>query len=140
MKAIVRFFRRFLRQEHGSTAVEFALVAIPCLLIIFGVMEAGRVAWIVNGVQYAVEDTSRFAAINNDLVTADFQDYAEARLQEMSISSDGLLVNTNIVTSSGIDFIEVDASYAVSTMLNMFLPGDFGVFTFNSSVRKPVVD
>jgi len=37
------FARRFLRVERGATAVEFALVSLPMLVMVFGLLELARV-------------------------------------------------------------------------------------------------
>lgn len=36
---------RFLRDRSGASAVEFALVATPFLLLVFGIVEFGRYQW-----------------------------------------------------------------------------------------------
>lgn len=38
-------FRRFLAGTHGASAVEFALVVVPFLLLLFGIIEVGRAFW-----------------------------------------------------------------------------------------------
>ncbi len=40
-----RRFGRFLRDAGGATAVEFALVAVPFLMLLVGGVEFGRMAW-----------------------------------------------------------------------------------------------
>lgn len=37
--------RHFLRDRSGASAVEFALVAVPLLMLIFGTIEYGRLMW-----------------------------------------------------------------------------------------------
>lgn len=133
-------FRKYKTDENGTTAVEFGLVAIPFLLMIFGVMEAGRMAWTMNGIQYAVEETTRYASLNSDLTTENFQDYAEDKLSEMLMSSDSLQITFSTLTSNGIDFVEIDADYTHTTMLSGFLPYGFGNIEFDRSVRKPLIN
>ena len=43
--------RGFRRANNGTTAVEFAMVALPLLLLIFGVIEFGRALWARQGLQ-----------------------------------------------------------------------------------------
>ncbi|MCB1650883.1 MAG: pilus assembly protein [Alphaproteobacteria bacterium] len=137
---LFQFLNSYSRNRDGATAIEFALVAIPFLLIIFGVMEGGRLVWSMNAVQYAVEETSRYAALNPDLSTSAFQEYALDRLADMYVPGEALTLSSSTVTSNGIDFVQVDGQYTYATMLGSFLPGDFGDFDFQSSVRKPLVE
>lgn len=134
------FLKKYRGDQSGATAVEFALVAIPFLVMIFGVMEAGRVVWTMNGIQYAVEETSRYAALNSDLTSDDFQTYAAEKLSGMAISTGPLQITSSVVTSNGISFVEIDGSYQISTLTSNFLPGDFGNLDLEVSARKPVVD
>ncbi|MCB1783614.1 MAG: pilus assembly protein [Alphaproteobacteria bacterium] len=132
-------FGRFWCGTQGATAVEFALVALPFFLMMFGVVEAGRIVWTMAGVQYAVEETSRYAALNSDLDEATFQTYAATKLSGMMVTSDGLEISSDFYTANGVDFVEVGGVYPVSPILDIF-PDGFGAFSFSASARKPVVD
>ena len=55
--------RRLIRDRHGSTAVEFALVATPLFLLMFGIMEFGRMAWTQAALDFAVQESARCAAV-----------------------------------------------------------------------------
>jgi Flp pilus assembly protein TadG len=50
--------------RDGTAAVEFALIAIPLFLFLFGVLEMGRVLWLQNALHYSVEEASRCAAVD----------------------------------------------------------------------------
>lgn len=58
--------RRFavVRSRNGTAAIEFALMAIPLFLFIFGIIEVGRALWLQNALHYSVEEASRCAAVN----------------------------------------------------------------------------
>lgn len=137
---IRKSFQLYKRDESAIAGVEFALVALPFLLMIFGVMEAGRLIWSVNGVQYAVEQTARYASLNSDLTNEDFQSYAEDQLSDMAVSTDTLDLQFSVVTSNGINFVVVDASYTYSAMVGEFLPSGFGDYDFTTTARKPVIN
>jgi Flp pilus assembly protein TadG len=48
---------------RGSAAIEFALVATPLLLLLFGTMEFGRMLWTWQAMQLAGDQTARCVAI-----------------------------------------------------------------------------
>ena len=60
MRALVQA----LRCRRGNAAIEFALIAPVFLALIVGVMEVGRILWIQNTLQQAVERAARCATVN----------------------------------------------------------------------------
>ncbi len=58
-KALGRVLRRFKRDRKGSTAVEFALVLVPFLLLTVGTLEIALIHLSRSALTVAVEDTSR---------------------------------------------------------------------------------
>src|SRR5215207_9692729 len=64
MKLFSRYFSLFRFSTSGSTAVEFALVIPVFLLVLFGSIEYGRLLWVQNAIQYAVERAARCAAMS----------------------------------------------------------------------------
>lgn len=133
-------FNKYIASEDGATAVEFSLVVLPFMLLSLGIMEAGRIAWTVNSVRYSIEETNRYASINSGLDAQAIEQYARGKLTGMMISSDALQILSTVSTANGIDFIEVEGSYEVSTSLTGFIPGDFGKFNFTTTARKPVIN
>jgi Flp pilus assembly protein TadG len=55
----VRLARRFIRQEDGATAVEFGMVALPFLALIFAILETALVFFANQTLEAAVSDSSR---------------------------------------------------------------------------------
>lgn len=49
----------FARADDGATAIEFALVAIPFLILVFGIIELGLVLLVSIGLENAVIDVGR---------------------------------------------------------------------------------
>src|ERR1700757_1402348 len=56
---------KFLKNDRGATAVEFALVILPVLLFIFGIMQTAYVLWIDNLLHVSVDTAARCAAVNS---------------------------------------------------------------------------
>src|SRR5579872_6503783 len=59
----VRTLRALAHDSHGATAIEFALVAPALCMLIYGVMEFGRLAWTQSALNFAVEEAARCASV-----------------------------------------------------------------------------
>jgi Flp pilus assembly protein TadG len=53
--------RLLFRDRLGSSAVEFAFVAPPLLLLLLGGVEVGRLVWTQSALHFAVEEAARCA-------------------------------------------------------------------------------
>lgn len=58
-------------RERGAAAVEFALVAILLLTLVFGIAEFGRMWWLQSNLAAAARDGAREMAIKNDQAMAE---------------------------------------------------------------------
>jgi len=56
---VYRLTRRFMRRQDGSAAVEFSIVALPFLALIFAIMETALVFFAGQTLETAVADASR---------------------------------------------------------------------------------
>ena len=56
---------KFVRDESGTTALEFALTAPVFFLFIFGIIEIGLLLWTQIGIQHGAEMAARCASINS---------------------------------------------------------------------------
>ncbi|MDB5480327.1 MAG: TadE family protein [Caulobacteraceae bacterium] len=63
IRAPIDTLHRLVRDRRGTTAVEFALVAPALCLLIYGVMEFGRLAWTQSALNFAVEEAARCASV-----------------------------------------------------------------------------
>jgi Flp pilus assembly protein TadG len=74
---------------RGVAAVEFALILLPLLLMVLGIIDGGRMLWTQNSLQYAVEQAARCAVVNTTTcgTTAQIQSYAASMVYGMSLSS-----------------------------------------------------
>lgn len=59
----------FLKEEHGTTAAEFALVLPAALLLFFGIIDGGRYMWEVNRLEKAVQMGTRTAVVTGVVPT-----------------------------------------------------------------------
>lgn len=73
-------FRTFSRDQRGATAVEFALVAVPLALVLFGTVEYGRLEWTRSALVSAANAAARCMGIpQTECSTAGSYDVARAR-------------------------------------------------------------
>lgn len=70
--------RHLFRSCAGTTALEFALVALPFVMLLLGVIDFSRFIWTQSTLQFTVEKAARCAAVNTTIcgTTAQMQNYA----------------------------------------------------------------
>jgi Flp pilus assembly protein TadG len=56
--------QRFLSNNSGTTAIEFALVLPVYLIVILGIFATSLMLWEENSIQYAAEQAARCASVN----------------------------------------------------------------------------
>ena len=56
---------QFLRNNRGSSAVEFALVALPVLTFILGIIQTSWLMWVDNLLHVSVDTAARCGAVNS---------------------------------------------------------------------------
>jgi Flp pilus assembly protein TadG len=57
--------KKFLRNNHGGAMVEFALVSLPIVLFIFGIMQTAWIVWADNLLQVSVDTAARCGAVGS---------------------------------------------------------------------------
>jgi Flp pilus assembly protein TadG len=81
-------------RDHGAAAVEFALVAVLLLTLVFGIAEFGRMWFLQSSLAAAARDGARTMAIKND------QTEAEAAAQAV-FTADGGPTSISITPATG---------------------------------------
>ncbi|MGE3644888.1 MAG: TadE/TadG family type IV pilus assembly protein [Beijerinckiaceae bacterium] len=106
-----RLLRRFGRNKDGATMVEFALVSIPFLGLLFAIFETAFVFFVTQGVDAAVNDAARLVMTgqlqyNSDVKSAsDFRtkvlcrSAADGRILPSFINCDDLIVHIDKAAS-----------------------------------------
>ena len=65
-----RFLRRLVSDQHGATAVEFALIALPLATLLMGGFDLGHQAYIRSVMQGALTDAARRASVQDPEIAA----------------------------------------------------------------------
>jgi Flp pilus assembly protein TadG len=75
------------RAQAGTALVEYALVLPVLLMLVFGVMQLGAMAWTQAAISYAVQEAARCAAVRPDLCgdAGSVQTYAAAQTLGLAI-------------------------------------------------------
>ena len=116
---------RLARDQRASTAVEFAIVVGPLILLLFGVVEFGRALWRLNALHYSSEEAARCAS-NNPAVCG-----TSREIQSFAASRSGADYNVEVftVTSAACGNL-VTASYP----MNLMIP--FGSYSVTLQARS----
>ena len=97
------FLSRFRRNEDGTTAIELALVAVPFLGLIFGIMAAGLYFFVTFSMENAVERAARLIrtgqAQTDAMTTAQFKQEVCSRAPAFVDCDDKVRVNVTVFTS-----------------------------------------
>lgn len=132
MKSIRNYFLR----DDGATAVEFGMVSLLFISFLFGIIELSRVFWTLNTLQYAIEDTARYALVHEDATNSDLLAHAADSMSGIQVATANLAVTTSTSTIAGIRFIEVQGSYEFE-MLVPGLTGVVGPLILTAQARAP---
>ena len=92
----------FLRNERGASAAEFALVLPLLLLLMFGIIDAGRYMWEHNRAEKATQMGTRFAVVT-ELVPD--TNTAGSGLEGYNFSAQGGIAAGETVPTSSFDYV-----------------------------------
>lgn len=101
--------RRRLKDERGSVAVEFGLIAPIFFLLVFGIIDFGRAFYTSHDLAAAVREACRFASTLEDPLGADAP-LIRARAQYFALSFGGEAVTDAQIE---IDFDGVDVTVRI---------------------------
>ena len=126
-----RIARRFVRQQDGAAAVEFALVAAPFLALTFAILETAFVFFAGQTLEAAAADSARLImtgqAQSAGFTAGDFKNAVCARIFALFDCANGVFVDVKTYSS----FASVNTASPVSNgQLNTgsmtYSPGDVG--------------
>lgn len=134
MALLRKYLGRLRNDASGSMAVEFAFVAPVLLIAMIGIAELGRMFWARHSLEYAVQETARWAMIDKTATTTALQDYTNQKMGWTD--TDHLTVVVQFTTESGKAYASVTATYHFVMMLG-FLGIDPFNFTTSAHVPRP---
>jgi len=120
--------RRILTDTRGALAVEFAIAAPIFLIFVMGLVDFGRLYWIKSTMQFAVEQTARFAMVNPATTTTALEAYAATQS-----TFDDITFNATTSALGGINFRTITASYTFSFLIPIVPTGDIALAAKSST-------
>ncbi|HTJ56396.1 MAG TPA: TadE/TadG family type IV pilus assembly protein [Devosiaceae bacterium] len=120
----MKIVRQFAIHQGGASAVEFALVSIPLILLLFGIIEYGRLLWTKQEITSVATSTARcMGVLSTDCATGGkFDSSKTLALVVTSASSMGVplvsadvTLNSNTTCNSVSGFSSVTIGYTFET-------------------------
>ena len=144
------FLNRLAACRTGATAVEFALFVPLFLLMTIGIFEVGRALWVKSMMQYAVEETTRYAMVraSSSYSASDLQTYAQNKLIFENLAEIGGSNDITFTATIGSSDVTVSASYVyeflfdISGLIDLAAPstGTSLSFTLNATSKAPLIN
>jgi hypothetical protein len=117
-------FKRFRRDKSGATALEFALVAGPLLLLIFGVIEFSRAEWTRQSLQeiaiqgarcMGVRQTACTTGTTIDVAKSKTYLITEGHDYGLELTGNGITLESNVSCDGVAGFSRVRLAYDFRT-------------------------
>ncbi len=134
---------RFKRDTRGAAAIEFAIVIVPLLLFMFGIIEFSRAFWAKEALQQTAVDTARcmglgLAACSPTTTTTAGQTYAVSvgNTWGLTIPTSNVTITTGTSCGTVPGFVTVHITYTFKTVVPDLIAGLFND-TFYASACFP---
>jgi Flp pilus assembly protein TadG len=116
--------------QRGGAAIEFAILATPLVLFLFGITETSRAVWTQNALQYGAAMAARCMTNNTTTcgTTSEAQAYAASRSGAGFTSS--VFTATSSATCGSVTGNQVSATYK----MNLLIP--FGKYSVTLTAQS----
>ncbi|WP_162917157.1 TadE/TadG family type IV pilus assembly protein [Dongia deserti] len=90
MRALIHRIGRLARDQRGTAAIEFGVVAPVFFAMLLGIIDVGRYMWTLNTIQYAIDDGVRYGVVQqkSDSEVTDWVKKSMAGLKTSTINVD----------------------------------------------------
>jgi Flp pilus assembly protein TadG len=100
MRRMGQVFRKFTRDDSGAAAVEFAMVSVAFIIMMFGLVFSGMMLFHKSTLKWAVQRASREAAVNTAITETAMQTAINSYLAGLGVPTATVTYSTGI--SNGI--------------------------------------
>src|SRR3712207_4304176 len=125
--------RSRLARNDGVAALEFGLVGLVFLALLFGSIEIGRVIWVPNSLSFVAEEAARWALARSGVTNTQVHDYAQTRLSE--IRTTGANITVTSTTTAGIRYVLITVTKAFTPVTPLV---SIGTLTVTGQARMPI--
>lgn len=133
--------RSFVREQRGAVLVEFALVLVLLLVLVFGIIDFGRALYTANSLNTAAREGARYAAVLEDpaAMAAAIQDTVMHHMSPLGgapLARDDVTVTFNYATSGpGVQSTTVLVRYAFRPLTPIASLVGLGRLTLSASAQ-----
>ncbi|MDP2124404.1 MAG: pilus assembly protein [Parvibaculum sp.] len=130
-------FRRFLAARAGTSAVEFAIIALPLMVAIIGTIETGRALWTWSLISHETDNAVRRVIIANTATAGAVE--SDIRTALSRLKQDDLAVNVAVTAASAgaPGSLSVTVVFSFRTALSFVWPTPIPI---SQSVQYPIVN
>ena len=126
--------KRHFRNDAGSSAVEFAIVAPAFLGLVFSIFYAGWTAFDMHTVHFAVVGAGRAVQLNPSLTQSDVQKLITDQVSTLSGGSNVTVTLTKGAIVNGTQLTTAAATYPLTFTIPLI-----GTYTYNYATGVTVV-
>jgi Flp pilus assembly protein TadG len=134
----LRLLQRVRSDDTGVTAIEFSLIVPVFLLIIYGIMELGRLLFIYNSLGHAVYEGGRYAIVRgSESASPATTAQIEAQVATYAANLDPSLLNVDVTfdpDNSPGSIVNIAATYDFAFMTNLLPLSDFDLTSETDAV------
>lgn len=107
--------RAFLKNCRGSTAIEFALIGLPTIMLFIGLVEFGRGLHIRSALSDAADRAQRVVLVDPSLSDAELE--ARVREEFRGGNADDLIITHSATVLDGLNYRRVDLSFDMQLLI-----------------------
>lgn len=129
-------WRNLLFNSKGATAVEFALVAPIVFIVIFVLINFGRLYWLQGSMTFAIQAAGRYAMLNPATDSTTVTNLAKDNLYGIN-ASEVTFSTANATGSDSVQYMTITAQSSFNFIPGNLLP--YGTITLSRKVRIPLI-
>jgi Flp pilus assembly protein TadG len=119
---------------RGVAALEFGIIAPIFLLILIAIIELGRLHWVRNSVEYAAEQTARWAIVNIAATDAQLKAHALEQFDDIAAGKAAVQIDRDI--ANGLNFLTVTVTFNFEFLVDFM---SIGTLPLRGETRVPLI-